>query len=367
MQHLHDLLHLISVPGLGNRRIQQLVDEFGSPAEVIRAGEEALCLAGLDKKTAGNIVRIPDPADAERQVESAAGLQIQMISLWDTRYPETLKTIHDPPVLLYVKGNAESLSDDRCVAVVGTRGPTAYGRRMAEMLAGELADRGIIVVSGMARGIDTCAHRASLEHGYRTWGILGCGLNVVYPPENSRLYEQVQRDGLLVTEFPLGEQPLADHFPRRNRIISGLCLGTVVIEAGERSGALITAYMALEQGREVFAVPGQAGQKMSRGPHRLIREGAKLVENVQDILEEIPQLQTPGSFRPDRTGREMPLVGQMNDSEKRFWDILTFEPKHIDAITSELQMSTSEALAQLLSMELKNYIRQVSGMMFIRR
>lgn len=362
MNDLYYLLKVLSVPGVGNQRVRKLVQKFGTAKSVLDSDIPELCRVDfIDEKTARNIKTEANAQFAEKQLADAEKSGIRLISIWDSGYPEILKKIHDPPVLLFIKGNGHFM-EDRSIAMVGMRSPSSYGRRMAGMIAGELANRGIHVVSGMARGIDTCAHRGALNAGGSTTAILGCGVNVIYPPENIKLYQEIQQQGMIVSEFPIDEQPLAGHFPRRNRIISGLSLGTVVIEAGEKSGALITAYMALEQGREVFALPGQVGQKNSQGPHRLIKEGAKLIEGIEDIIEELSIF----TIEKDQTRQEQ-ILDSLSAGEKHIWQMLSAEPKHIDLITEECNLSTSEALAHLLSMELKNCVSQMSGMMFVRQ
>jgi DNA processing protein len=357
MVELSDLLLLMTVPGVGSQKIRHLVQKFGSPGAVLKASaEELIHTAHVDEQTARDI-RNPDAAFVERQIAAVEKSHVSYVSIWDDSYPELLKKIHDPPVLLFIKGVVPA--DERWIAVVGTRSPSSYGRRMAEKLAGDLAARKFTVVSGMARGIDTHAHQGALENGL-TVAVLGCGVNVVYPPENIRLYERIQQHGAIVSEFFIDQKPYPGHFPKRNRIISGLCLGTVVIEAGEKSGALITAYMALDQGREVFALPGQAGAQNSKGPHQLIREGAKLIETAEDILEEFPQFESHAVSSIENPAESLTAF------ELRLWEVLSDEPKHIDDITSGLGCTTSEALALLLSMELKGCIRQNSGMMFVR-
>ncbi|MFC1569572.1 DNA-processing protein DprA [bacterium] len=362
MHDLADLLMLLSVPGVGNRRVRNLVQKLGSPRDVMNADLNTLRKVGLvDERIARSIKQDVNARFAEKQLEAAEKYNVTLCSIWDPKYPDLLKKIHDPPVLLFIRGNGE-FCDERSIAIVGMRSPSSYGRRMAEALASMCAQHHIIVISGMARGIDTCAHRGALEGGGQTIAVLGCGVNVVYPPENFKLYDRIQQQGLLISEFSLYQEPAAGHFPRRNRIISGLSLGTVVIEAGKKSGALITAYMALEQGREVFALPGQVGQKGSHGPHRLIKEGAKLIETVEDIFDEISNLQTE-----NRQKQQVRDLKDLSLLEKKIWQILSDEPKHIDAISAELDLSTSELLAHLLSMELKNCVRQLSGMKFVRQ
>lgn len=363
---MHDvtpLLCLVSVPGVGSHKIRNLVGYFGSPEAVLDAGVEKLCeVEGIDEKTAQNLKRRVDRRFVDNQLSLIQKYEAHVVSYWDSEYPEILKTIYDPPVLLYIKGSILK-KNENSMAVVGMRSPSQYGRWAAERFGEDLAGYGIAVVSGMARGIDTYAHRGALKGGGRTIAVLGCGLDVVYPPENRKLYEQIVDSGAVISEFPMTAEPAGVHFPRRNRIISGLSVGTVVVEAGEKSGALITAYMALDQGREVFAVPGSIRSLKSRGTHRLIKEGAKLVESVEDILSEIPQWKENG----EKTGKKRDVLELLSDEEKRLWEVLSEEPLHIDRIAVEASVTTHEALALLLSMELKNCVKQLSGMMFVRQ
>lgn len=362
MKDIASLLSLVSVNGVGIHRIRKLVGHFGSAREVLRGSVSDLCqVDGIDEKTAQQIKEAVDRPVVDEQLSQVEKFGARILTYWDEEYPEILKKIYDPPVLLYVKGK---LSDqcNKNIAVVGTRSPTGDGKWIAEQFGRDLARYNISVVSGMARGIDTCAHRGALKNSGTTYGVLGCGLNVIYPPENKKMYDQVAEHGAVISEFPMNAEPVAGHFPKRNRIISGLSLGTVVIEAGEKSGALITAYMALEQGREVFAVPGNIRVHQSKGPHRLIQEGAKLVENVEDILAEIPQLKAQQVKKDEKD-----ILQLLSDSEKRIFQVLSEKPCHIDRIASQANMSTSEALALLLSLELKDVIKQLSGMMFVRQ
>jgi DNA processing protein len=356
------LLRLISVPGLGIHRIRNLVNVFGTPEEVFNASIPRLCeIDGIDTGIAQNIKQNSDFLFSEKQISGCDRAGFQLLSYWDSGYPDILKKIYDPPLILYVKGSLNRGQDIR-IAIVGTRNPSAYGKGVAKIFAQELTLRNIPIVSGMARGIDSIAHQGCLKAGGRTIAVLGSGLNVIYPPENKKLFDQISENGAVVSEFPLDMGPQSQNFPKRNRIISGLCLGTLVVEAGERSGALITAYQALEQGREVFAIPGMVNNQNSKGTHKLIKEGAKLVETVDDITVEFPHLNDQQS----RSKEFAQLHVVLTDAEKKIWEILSTQPKHIDAIASEGDMSTSESLSLLLSMELKDCVKQLSGMMFIR-
>lgn len=363
MDDVRGLLSLLSIPGIGPYRIRNLIGHFGSPGAVLEAGTEDLRrVEGIDEKTARSIRAGADPGFPERQMMLTEKLGVRMVSYWDAEYPELLKSIYDPPVLLYVKGSLEDLPERR-LAVVGMRSPSETGKTVAESFAADLARCGVAVVSGMARGIDTAAHRGCIRAGGKTVAVLGSGVDVVYPPENIRLYNRIAAAGAVISEFPMNAEPAASHFPRRNRIISGMSRGTVVVEAGERSGALITAYMALEQGREVFAVPGSVRSSKSRGAHRLIKEGAKLVEGVEDILAEIPQWADSAGDAGAAVSAEKILT----EEEMVIWGALGDSPVHIDSIVKAADRSPSEALALLLSMELKDCVKQMPGMRFMRR
>ncbi|MBN1895336.1 DNA-processing protein DprA [bacterium] len=357
---IHDLLRLSSVPGIGPRRMRALVERFGSAQAALRTDAGLLRrVDGMDEKTAEAVRSSADPGFADEQIRAAEKEGVRIMHFWEKGFPELLKRIHDPPVLLFIKGNADALSLPG-FAVVGTRSPTLYGRTVARMLCGQMAARGLVVYSGMARGIDTLAHESAMAGGGLTVAVLGSGLDVPYPPENRTLFDRITGQGAVISEYPMHAEPLAPHFPRRNRIISGLSLGTLVVEAGAKSGALITADTALEQDREIFSIPGSIQSEKSRGTHRLIREGAKLVENIDDLLEEFPDLKC-------RPVRDEPVIPCLTEPEASVWRSLTVEPLHVDRIAANAGISASEALAVLLSLELKDCARQLSGMMFVRQ
>jgi DNA processing protein len=290
-----------------------------------------------------------------------------VLPISDQQYPERLRTIADPPAVLYC--DSILLPEDRqAVAIVGTRRATPYGLRVTEMLARELAGLGFTIISGMARGIDAAAHRGALQAGGRTIAVLGCGLDVLYPPEHGGLRAEIAEAGAVMTEFPLGTPPLASHFPRRNRLISGLALGVVVVEAAEGSGSLITARLALEQGREVFAVPGLLDSPMSRGPHGLLKQGAKLVETVTDIVEELlPQLDMPltlalspeGRGKVSRPSPSEPL--DLSSEEQMVYALVRGEPLHMDELTEQSRLAPAAVAGALLGLELKNAVCQLPG------
>jgi DNA processing protein len=313
------------------------------------------------------------------------------IELSDIRYPPPLRNIPDPPTILYVDGALES-TDTLAVAIVGSRHATLYGIRVARMLAEELSLLGFTIVSGMARGIDRVAHEGALAAGGRTLAVLGCGLDVAYPSDHTELRAQVAAAGAVLTELPLGSPPLAAHFPRRNRILSGLSLGVVVVEAAEGSGSLITAKLAAEQGREVFAVPGLIDAPTSRGTHALLKQGAKLTETVDDILEElVPQIQQQTcdksvAGRSSSGGRQAPVrleatsavrvamcppgkghtETELSSDEQRVYAAVTREPRTIDEVTDQSALTSSTVACALLALELKDAVRQTPGRRYYR-
>ena len=360
---------LKSVEGVGSVAFRNLLAVYGSPRRVFEAAlpdlEQA---AGLNHKTARNIKDFRGWEQARAELAKAEREGVSIVTCEDPAYPERLRRIYDPPPLLYIKGSLDAA--DIPVAVVGSRNASPYGRYVTEKLSRELAQRGATVVSGLARGIDTCAHRGVLAARGRTIAVMGCGIDVIYPPENRKLHGEIASNGAVVTEFAFGTEPDRPHFPARNRIISGLSLGVLIVEAGEKSGSLITARCALEQNREVFAVPGSIDLPGSRGTNRLLRQGAKLVETVEDILEEIlPQLERPNvteerfartkSAQQDRPGREA-----LTDNETRLLGFITEKPQDADTLIKRTGLAAAEALSLLLSLELKGYIVQLPGKRF---
>ncbi len=274
------------IPGIGPVRFNQLLKYFGNPAEAWQAGPADLKQAGLDTSAVRSITSSRPKISLEAEMEKLDRYGVKVLTWNDPQYPARLKEIYDYPPVLYVRGLLLP-QDEWCVAVVGTRRATVYGRQVTEEIVSDLVRNKITIVSGLARGIDSVAHRSALEAGGRSLAIFACGLDIVYPSENAELARRIMAQGALVSEYPLGTKPRADNFPRRNRIMSGLSLGVLVVEAGETSGAMITAHLALEQNREVFAIPGSVLSPTSRGTNRLIQEGAKLVRDYRDILEEL--------------------------------------------------------------------------------
>jgi len=303
--------------------------------------------------------------DLDGELNGVLEGNIKVLTLEDEEYPENLKNIYDPPPVLYIRGKIEK-SDQKALAIVGTRRASSYGLEIAKKLAGELAALGITIVSGMATGIDSAAHRGALEGKGRTIAVFGTGVDEIFPSQNKELAGQIAFAGALVSEFPLGTKGEKGNFPRRNRIISGLSLGVIVVEGHYDSGAMITAKLALDQGREVFAVPGNVQLDQSKGPHWLIKQGAKLVESVQDVLDELrmvmPAKMPNDELRMTNEGRNYP---ELNEEEKKIVSVLSLEPKHLDVISMETKLSIPQVSSTLMMLEIKKVVRQLPGKMFV--
>ncbi|NLS80151.1 MAG: DNA-protecting protein DprA [Chloroflexi bacterium] len=346
------------VPRIGPVRFRALLEQFGSLEAAWHAPAAHLESAGLDRRAIENVVAARANLSLDDEWAKLAAHQVHLLTWQDAAYPRLLKEADDAPPVLYVKGEL-SAADDWAVAVVGTRRATTYGREVALQLATGLAHNNITVVSGLARGIDGIAHKAALDAGGRTIAVLGCGLDVIYPPEHRALAEAITRSGALVSDYPLGTQPDAHNFPPRNRIISGLTLGSVIVEGDEQSGAMITARFALEQGRDVFAVPGNITYRHSRGTNKLIQNGeAKLILSVEDILVEL----NLSMVEQQTVMRE---IIPENDTEERVLRLLSAEPLHIDELRRRANLPIAEISSALALMELKGMVRQVGGMNYV--
>jgi DNA processing protein len=347
---------LRSVPLVGNVTFRRLLEHFLTPERVLRASAtELAAVRGINAAVVTALTSHDYRGAAERECREVARHGVRVVDFLSAEYPKALLEIPDPPPFLYVKGGLCDL--EPAVAIVGARRATPYALLSTDRLARDLASHGVCVISGMARGVDTAAHRGALAAGGRTVGVLGCGIDVVYPAENRRLFEEMAEKGALVSEFPMGTTPLAENFPRRNRIISGISRGVLVVEAAENSGSLITARYALDQGRDVFAVPGNIHFKSSRGSNRLIKEGAKLVEGVADIMEELPR----------RTGTGEPPQApafSLTPREAAVYTLLAESPLHIDDIVTRSALAVGEVAAILLHLELKGAVLQLPGKNF---
>jgi DNA processing protein len=363
------LLILNAMPGLTNGRIKKLIEHFGSARNAVvscpRQWETLLPEPAMKKIRS---FRMEEFLLKEKALINKNNISI--VNYYDLHYPEHLKAIPDAPVVLYMKGQLRR-ENDLALALVGSRRASMYGLLMAEKFAAGVAELGITVVSGMARGIDTAAHRGALKVKGPTIAVIGCGLSHVYPPENKKLAEEIAGSGAVISEFPMEMQPLAHNFPRRNRIISGLSLGVIVIEASRKSGALITADQALEQGREVFALPGRVDHPNSQGVHGLIKQGAKLIHSLDDVLEELqPQLEhilreAKRLQEPGIPAKAVSPVG-LTAQEQRIFGLLSDSPVHLDDLAQQSGHSIAAAMSVLLQMEMKKLVRQMPGKRFVK-
>ena len=390
-------LALRRVHGVGPRTCRLLIDKFGSPEKIFSLSADEIGAAGVARNAARAIVEFRDFEPLEKELCELPNLGARMIKWTDDDYPANLRQIADPPPFLFVRGTA-SLTDPNCIAIVGARAASDIGRRMAQRLGLELAAKGFTVVSGLARGIDGEAHQGALDAHGKTLAVLGCGVDVIYPPEHRKLADAIiAGGGALISELPIGSQPLAENFPTRNRILSGLCLGVVIVEAAEKSGSLITARMALEQDRQVFAVPGSPLTGKTRGSNRLLKEGAKLVECVEDVIEELaPQMvkRLPAaepSPRAERIKIAVPQETQLVESSTKTvasppvtamptsvnspqlvvdsaTTVLTYltdtEKLHVDSIIEASGLNAQTVLRLLLELELDGRVTQLPGKLF---
>lgn len=365
-------LALSLIPGLGAKKASQLLEHYKSPTAIFRSSLSELASLGVSGAVAQSIMSGCTFDDAATQHHSVLSTGVTLIPMLDSRYPARLRQIYDPPPLLFVRGRIQLLQTVM-IGLVGTRRPTAYGTAAANKLGRELAQAGMTVASGMARGIDTAAHKGALEVGGNTIAVLGCGVDQVYPAENRRLAEQISTHGLLVSEFPMGTPAFPQNFPIRNRIVSGLTAGIIVVEGAQYSGSAITARLAIEQGRELFAVPGNITSKMSFVPNLLIKQGAKLVQGPEDVLAELPpadrrkivEHRIAKSVQPVQTT----LVEGFNSEIQRslLARLAPDEPSHIDTLLEDLpQYSSSELIAALFELEMAGAIRQLAGKQYIK-
>lgn len=366
-------------PGVGPRAATKLLERFGSAESVFAATRAELEHLRLKPEAVDSIMARDLFERASTEVERVRAMGADILLLDDGVYPALLREIFDPPITLYVKGEWAVCLEQPCVAVVGSRRSSTYGQNAAVMLARELAGRGVTIISGLARGIDAAAHKGALEAGGRTVAVMGTGLDTVYPRDHRKLAEEIlEKGGALVSEFPLETPPAPQNFPYRNRVISGLSLGVLIVEAAENSGSLITARLALEQSREVFAVPGNITSRNSFGTNYLIKgAGAKLVQQWQDIASELPpetaaRLLPPETKARDSEGaltRQLELVpGDLSEAERAVWNLLSADsPVHIDALAEESGLSVPELTGVLLTLEMRELVRQLPGKCFVRK
>jgi len=369
-QELTDWLRLVLTPEIGSRRGKSLLERFKTPKAILEASLDDIAeVENVGREVAKKIVEGRKRIDLDCQIKLIKKNNVTLIPLDSGYYPANLKSIFDPPLVLFIKG--EILEQDYfSIAIVGTRLASFYGRTMSEKLSRELTEKGFTIVSGGARGIDTFSHQAALRAKGRTLAVLGCGLDVVYPPENKKLFEEIAEKGAVISEFPLSTRPDKGNFPMRNRIISGLSLGVIVIEAPHKSGALITVTHANEQGREVFSVPGHADSFVSKGTNQLLREGAKLVENADDIIEElepilkskIKELKVNLPEPPQK--KEILMEPQLSEEEAKVYNLLSSGSLDFDDIIVKSQLPVSAASSVLMMLQLKKLVKQLPGKIF---
>jgi len=364
------LIGLSLVSGVGPQRLRALLAAFETPSRIFRASRSALTqVDGVGDQTAESILTFDDRAAVDREMERAEALGATLISPWDDRFPDRLREIYDPPAFLWMRGTLPT-TEAPMVTVVGTRRCTDYGRTQAHHFGAELARRGFTVVSGLAYGIDAAAHKGALNAGGRTIAVLGSGVGHIYPKKHTALAERIAENGAVLSEYALDAEPDAPHFPERNRILSGIALGTLVVESYSEGGALITARLALEQNREVFAVPGAITKDSSRGTNRLIQRGhAKLVVGIEDLLEELPEVTVA---EPDEVDAETVTAGTRPDPDelsgdaKVLYEALSDTPMHVDALCEETGLDPASVLPTLLELEFKGLVRQLAGKQFRR-
>jgi DNA processing protein len=354
------------LPNIGPVRVRALLEAFGEPQAILNANASQLRkVPGVGTEVADSITRWQQLADLDGELKRIEQAGAHVLTQRDGAYPPMLKEIASPPLVLYVKGKLDE-REKRCVGIVGSRNTTYYGREAAQRLAIQLTHCGLTVVSGGARGIDTAAHEGALKIKGRTVCVLGCGLDVVYPPENKKLFEQIAETGAVVSEFPFGTKPDKQTFPMRNRIVSGISLGLLVVEAGMTSGALITAQMALEQGRQVFAVPGRIDSPLSKGTHRLIKEGAKLVEDAEDILAEFEYLFARRSPKTSPLAAGTNPATNLNETENKVYALVRDDEVVLDELIQASGLTSAQVSATLLALEMKKLVRQLPGKRFVR-
>ncbi len=357
-------LTLKSIKGVGNYLFKRLIDRFDSPEKVFQASFENLSLIkGISPKIISEIIQHKIPSKFYKELDIIKKNGFQIITMACSDYPDVLKHLPDPPPLLYVYGKLDP--DSIKISIVGSRNATSYGIKTSRKLSMSLVQNEITIVSGMARGVDSSAHKGAIEGGGKTIAVLGSGLLKIYPPENKKLFHQIAENGAVVSEFSINEDPLPKNFPIRNRIISGLSMGTVVVEAAKKSGSLITARMAAEQGREVFAVPGYIQSFKSTGTHSLIKQGAKLVENANDILEEFPYDMKTLFDNCDKGHVKKVFEDQkLNKDELKVYNVLEVYPIHIDDIIKKLSVDAGKLSGILLNLEIRGLVNQTPGKFF---
>ena len=365
MNRLQALIGLNMFCDIGSARLKKLLDYFEKPENILKAPyEKLMAVSGIKEGITGKITSLKEE-EIDREIDLAKKYNLKIITLDDEDYPKNLEYIPDPPIVLYVKGKIKQ-EDILSIAIVGSRRASFYGLSLAEKFASDLANQGFTIVSGLARGIDTASHKGALKSGKRTIAVMGSGFGHLYPPENQELAEEISRCGAVISEFPINTRPLSQNFPRRNRVISGLSLGVLVVEAARNSGALITADCALEQGREVFALPGKIDAQNSFGTNELIKQGAKLVSCLEDIIEEF-NIPITTNLNKEKTKEEsLSHKVCLSSNESLLYNLISEQPVLLDEIAEKTNMSISAISDMLLRLQMKRMIRQLPGKQFVK-
>lgn len=360
MNRTEALIGLNLVGGIGSTRLKELIAYFGSPEAVFGASRNKLtAIYGIGDKIADKIVTLKKE-NIEKEIDAAKKLGLKIITVENDDYPLNLKNIFDPPIVLYLKGKLKP-EDNLAIGLVGSRRASFYGLSQAEKFSFELAGQGFTIVSGMARGVDTYSHKGALKSGGRTIAVIGSGFNHLYPAENKKLAEEISQNGAVISEFSLNTEPLPQNFPRRNRLISGMSLGVLVVEAAKNSGALITADFALEQGREVFAIPGKIDSPTSFGTNELIKQGAKLTSNISDILEEFV-LSLPLKKKELIKNQELPEIGE----EEKLFNLISLQAVQLEELVVKAEMDIPHISDILLKLQIRKLVKQLPGKQFVR-
>ncbi|MGH7884582.1 MAG: DNA-processing protein DprA [Thermodesulfobacteriota bacterium] len=361
MENLIYILALRTVNGIGNKLAERLLLKFDSAKDIFSLSEDELIeCEGVTRKLASSIRSFSDWGSVEKAIKKSEKLGFKIYSLLDKNYPVNLLNLYEKPTVIYVLGDVKK-EDENSVAIVGSRICSSYGKKVAQNLSRQLAERGITIISGMARGIDSISHKAAVDFGGRTIAVMGSGLDRIYPPENMRLYKLISENGAVISEFSLGTPPDAQNFPQRNRLISGLSKGVIIVQASKQSGSLITANFALEQNKEVFAVPGNIDSRLSEGTNLLIKKGAKLIENADDVIDELTLI---SDYKIKKKAGNVEVINNLNSEEKIVLESIGSIQLYIDEIIDKTKIEHKKLFSILLDLELKGILEQLPGKIY---